>query len=158
MSDSVAIGFECLPLRSIVRWDSPWDASIQQRMLWSRIRNAVLLHGELNSYYLFDGACRFQLTNDPDIGLLRFAFEGTILTDAEDLRTRATFLSVELASHACDWLTGSALRWLEESVKWAVRVEFDEYLASGDLRRTAERLERLEAEQIANQGYLCMGL
>jgi hypothetical protein len=40
----------------------------------------------------------------------------------------------------------------------AVKIEFDRYIAAGDLQKTLERLERLEAEATAKRGFLGMGL
>jgi uncharacterized protein (UPF0335 family) len=43
-------------------------------------------------------------------------------------------------------------------VRQAVRVEFDRYIAAGDLRRTIDRIERCRAESDARGGFLGMGL
>ena len=40
----------------------------------------------------------------------------------------------------------------------AVRVEFDRDIHAGDLKRTIERLEKLDAESDAQGGFLGMGL
>ena len=158
MMPAVEITFDCLPLRSITRWDTPWDGGVQQKSLSNRIRRAVHQHGLLNTYYLHEGKCLFQLTNDPEIGAVEFSFEGTVLTDATDSRTRATFLETELVANSCDWLTAPVLRWLEETVTRAVLVEFNCYIASGDLHKAAERIERLESEVVTRGGFVSMGL
>ena len=144
MSNFVDISFDCLPLRSVPRFDSPLDDASPEAVEFARrLRQAVAKHGQFNSYYLYDAQCVFHLTNDDKIGMVAFTFEGTLLTDADDLRTRDCDLNVELAGEVCDWLTGDAVVWLTESVGHAVRVEFDRYIHAGDLQRTIQRLEKL---------------
>ena len=100
----------------------------------------------------------FHLTNDPQIGMVSFDFGGTVLTDPEDLKTVDCDLAVTLKGEVCDWLTADAVAWLAETVRQAVRVEFDRYISAGDLGRTIERMERLRAESNAHGGFLGMGL
>ena len=76
-----------------------------------------------------------------------FAFQGTVLTDAEDRKTIGSDLQIELESETCPWLTAEAVTWLKETVEQAVRIEFDRYIAAGDLQRTIDRLQRLEVER-----------
>ena len=101
---------------------------------------------------------RLPLTNDEKIGLVSFRFEGTVLTDGDDLRTLNCDLEIELSGEVCDWLTAAAVAWLKETVGHAVRIEFDRYIHAGDLQRTIERLEKLRAESDARGGFLGMGL
>jgi hypothetical protein len=154
----VDISFDCLPLRSIGRFDIPPDASPQQLALGQRIRRAAAKHGLHNTYYLCNGRCVFQLTNHQQLGMIEFAFEGTVATDADDQKTSQCDLAIELRREVCPWLTAPAVRWLTETVTEAVKVEFDRYIAAGDLRKTIERLDRLQAESDARGGFLGMGL
>jgi hypothetical protein len=90
--------------------------------------------------------------------MVAFAFAGTVLTDTEDVKTLKCDLAVELDHEVCEWLTAAAVAWLAETVRQAVRIEFDRYIAAGDLRRTIERIERCRAESDARGGFLGAGL
>jgi hypothetical protein len=154
----VQIEFECLPLRSLGRFDVPPDAPSEVEEFAERVRQAAAKHGTHNAYYLHDASCVFRLTNHEEIGMVEFAFEGTVLTDAEDLKTLQCDLDVRLVREVCDWLTSSAVAWLSDTVTHAVRVEFDRYIAAGDLQKTIQRMEQLAAESNARGGFLGMGL
>ena len=158
MSQYVDISFDCVPLRSVGRFDIPIDASPEVEALCERIRLAAEKHGLHNSYYLCRARCVFHLTNHPETGMVAFSFEGTVLTDSEDCKTLGCDLQVELDGEVCDWLTTSAVQWLRETVTHAVKVEFDRYIAAGDLRQTIAHMERLRAESDAGGGFLGMGL
>lgn len=158
MNSTVSISFECTPLRSVARWDSPPDATREQRLLIARIKEAARLHGLHNSFYLSDGVCEFRLTNALGLGAVAFRFEGTVLTDSHDRTARFTDLMVTLYEETCDWLTAAAVEWLKETVVRAVKAEFDRYIASGDLERTRQRLERIEAEMAESGGFVTMGI
>ena len=158
MNTPVAVSFECTPLRSIARWDVSPDVTPDQRADIARLRRAAERHGLHNSYYLSNGHCEFHLTNHPEVGLLAFRFEGTILTDPRDRRTRSLEISVELDAEVCDWLTPSAIEWFRETVVQAVRIEFDRYIDSGDPARASQRLERIEAEMVSGGGFVGMGV
>ena len=56
---------------------------------------AVAKHGQFNTYYLYNAQCVFHLTNDEKIGMIGFRFEGTVLTDSDDLKTLASDFDVE---------------------------------------------------------------
>jgi hypothetical protein len=154
----VAITFECTPLRSVPRLDIPLDASPGYRARLERMQRAVAAHGTRNAYYLTDGACTFRFTNDPESGWVRFAFEGTVLTDDADAKTIGSDLEVTIDLETCDWLTQPAVEWLKLSVKHAVEAEFDRFIAAGDLSRALERLAREQAASDAAGGYLGMNL
>jgi cytochrome P450 len=49
------------------------------------MQQAVARHGLRNPYYLMNGACTFSFTNDPATGWVRYAFQGTLITDDADL-------------------------------------------------------------------------
>ncbi len=154
----VDIQFDCLPLRSIPRTDIPWDAPPDARARYQRVLDAVAKHGLHNTYYLHDARCTFHMTNDAQVGGIEFTFEGTLLTDEEDCRTRGADLEIQLGCETCDWLNQAAVAWLTESVRRAVIVEFDRFIASGDLERTKQRIQRMQAASDASGGFLGMGL
>lgn len=158
MHNCVEITFDCLPLRSVGRFDVPIDAPPEYEALAERVRQAAGKHGLHNSYYLHNARCVFRLTSDPDFGVLEFRFHGTVLTDPDDQQTLRCDLHVELRRETCDWLTRPIVEWFAETVIRAVRVEFDRYIAAGDLEKTIERMERLQAESDAQGGFLGMGL
>ena len=158
MNRCVEITFDCLPLRSVGRFDIPVDASPEQQALGQRLRRAVEKHGVHNVYYLCNARCVFHLTSHDQIGMIEFAFEGSVLTDAEDRKTLECDLDVELRRDVCPWLTAPAVEWLRETVVEAVRVEFDRYVAAGDLEKTKLRMERIQAASDSHGGFLGMGL
>jgi hypothetical protein len=158
MSEFVEIEFDCLPLRSVGRMDIPIDASPKFRERCERIKHALETHGSHNTYYLYKAECTFHLTNQSDLGMIQFSFEGTVLTDDADRKTLRSDLHVELVRETCDWLTQPVARWLAESVSKAVEVEFDRYIAAGDLAQTVARIQQLQAQSDAQGGYVGMYL
>jgi hypothetical protein len=158
MSRWVDISFRCWPLRSVSRIDPPVDASSEVVALFARLRGAAQKHGFHNTYYLHDGKSVFHLTNDEQIGMLEFHFEGTLLTDTPDMKTLDCDLEVELAGEVCAWLVAPVVDWFAGTVREAVRVEFDRFIAAGDLRKTILRAQQLRAASDARGGFLGMGL
>lgn len=154
MSHWVEIAFDCVPLRSIQRLDIPLDASPKYRQKLERIKGAIERHGTHNTYYLHNARCVFHVTNSPDIGLLEFRFEGTVFTDEQDRQSQGTDLDVELIRETCQWLTEPVVKWFEQTVASAVQVEFNRYIAAGDLEKTRERLARMQAESEASGGFV----
>jgi len=154
----VEITFACLPLRSIARWDIPLDASPPYRAFCERVKSAADTHGTLNTYYLYNGRCTYHLTNRADRGMLEFRFEGTVFTDAEDRRTVRCELDSRLQHETCDWLSEPIVAWFRETVAHSVAVEFDRYIAVGDLEQTRLRIERLQAASDQAGGFLAMDL
>ena len=167
MAQNLEISFTCIPLRSVGRFDPPLDATEQQRSLWVQLHRALNTHGAHNAFFLCEGKCVFHFANHPTLAMVQFAFQGTVLTDAEDRTTIGSDLQVELESETCPWLTAEAVAWLKETVERAVRIEFDRYIAAGDLQRTIDRLRHLEAETDSegrisghgsvNHSWLCSG-
>jgi len=157
-SPVVAIRFDCTPLRSVRQIDVPADASPAYRSRLERVQRAVSQHGTRNTYYLTNGSCTFQFTNDAAVGWVRFVVEGTVLTNADDTQTVGSDLAIRLDKETCDWLTQPAVQWLTLSVKRAMEVEFDRYIAAGDLARAQERLNREQAASDASGGFLGMNL
>lgn len=154
----VEIEFDCLPLRTVGRMDVPVDASPRFAEFVMRVKQAIERHGTLNAYYLHRAHCTYHLTNHPQVGRIRLNFEGTVLTDRQDRTVRSTDLDVQLAEETCDWLTEPIVRWFSETVAHAVRVEFDRYIAAGDLSKAEERLKRLQLETEQTGGFMGMYL
>jgi hypothetical protein len=116
---AVTIEFDCTPLRSVPRLDIPLDASPGYRARLERFQQAIARHGTRNTYYLTNAACMFRLTNDPDSGWVRFAVEGTVITDDTDAKTVGSDLDIRLDTETCDWLTQPAVEWLaQRSMRW----------------------------------------
>jgi|SRR5690606_34398443 hypothetical protein len=158
MNRYVDITFDCLPLRTISRVDIPIDASPKYRARCERILKAMEAHGTFNTYYLYNARCVYHLTNHPEQGMLEFAFEGTVMTDASDRVTERSDLQVELIRETCDWLTEPIVAWFTESVRRAVQAEFDRYIAAGDLEQAVRRIERLQKESDQQGGFVGMYL
>lgn len=157
-SQFVEISFDCLPLRTIGRLDIPIDASPKYRERCERIKRAMETHGSHNTYFLYNARCVFHLTNQPELGLLDFRFEGTALTDPHDTETKSCDLDVRLERETCDWLTQPVVDWFAESVRHAVRAEFDRYIQAGDLAAAIQRMEKVQAQSDQHSGYLGMYL
>jgi hypothetical protein len=158
MSQFVEISFDCLPLRSVGRLDIPLDASPAYRDRCERTKGAIQKHGSHNSYFLYDASCVFHLTNQPDLGLLEFRFEGTVHTDPDDRRTVLADLEVTLVRETCDWLTEPVVAWFGETVSKAVVAEFDRYIAAGDLAQTVKRIAAIQAKADQAGGFLGMNV
>jgi len=154
----VEIEFDCLPLRSVGRLDVPIDASPRYREFCERVKAAYDKHGAHNAYYLHNAKCVFHLTNDPNLGMLEFRFEGVLLTDESDLHATHADLDVQLAGETCTWLTEPVVHWFQETVSRAVLAEFDRYIEAGDLEQTRQRIEKLQAASEEAGGFLGMYL
>ena len=140
----VEIEFDCLPLRSISRLDVPVDASPKYEQFVLRVKEAMSKHGTHNTYYLHRGTCVYRLTNDANRGEIVFSFEGTVLTGARDVQTRAVDIRVEILRETCEWLNEPMVEFLSESVRQALLVEFDRYIEAGDLEKTRQRIEQMQ--------------
>ncbi len=158
MGQWVDITFRCVPLRSIARLTPPVDEPNEVMEVFRRLRAAAEKHGFHNSYFLHDGRCLYHLTNHQQIGMLEFRFDGTVLTDTDDMKTLDCDLRVELAGEVCEWLTAAAIDWFADSVRAAVKVEFDRFIAAGDLDKAVQRLEELRTASDAQGGFLGLGL
>jgi hypothetical protein len=158
MNRFVEIAFDCLPLRSVGRLDIPLDASPKYRQRCERIKGALEQHGSHNSYFLYNASCVFHLTNQADLGTLEFAFEGTLLTDSQDRETAYADLTATLTRETCDWLTEPVVAWFRETVAKAVAIEFNRYIAAGDLEQTKQRIAALQANADQRGGFVGMYL
>lgn len=158
MNQWVELSFDCLPLRSIGRLDIPIDASPKFRQRCERIKQALDQHGTHNSYYLYNAGCTFHVTNHPELGMIQFRFEGTLLTDTEDQTSQSCDLQVDIQRETCDWLTEPVVQWFKETVPHAVLAEFDRYIEAGDLEQTKQRLEKIREASDESGGFLGMYL
>lgn len=158
MTAWVEVEFDCLPLRSVGRLDIPIDASPRYRQRCLDIKAAIKKHGSHNSYYLYNASATYHLTNEPELGMIQFRFEGTVLTDSSDVKTRGTDLTVELVRETCDWLSEPIVRWFTDTVGRSVTVEFDRYIQAGDLEKAQQRLDDLAAQSDQSDGFLGMHL
>ncbi|MFP6751762.1 MAG: hypothetical protein VB855_08805 [Pirellulaceae bacterium] len=158
MSGWVDIKFDCLPLRSVGRLEIPLDASPKYQQRCMKIKAAMEKHGSHNSYYIYNAQVTFRLTNAEEVGMLQYRFEGTVLTDAADEKSLRTDLHVDLLRETCDWLSEPIVQWFKETVSRTVAVEFDRYIAAGDLEKTRRRLEEIESQSDDQDGFMGMYL
>ncbi len=158
MNRWVDIRFDCMPLRSIGRLDIHIDASPRYRRRCEAIKEAMESHGTYNTYYLYNARCIYHLSNNDDVGMIEFRFEGTVLTDQADQKTERCDLEVELLRETCDWLTEPIVAWFIESTPRSVSVEFDRFIAAGDLQETVRRVERIQTESDEQGGFVGMYL
>lgn len=154
----VEIEFDCLPLRTVTRLDVPVDASPKYEQFVLRVKAAIEKHGTHNAYYLYAANCTFHLTNDPQNGMIRYVAEGVVLTDDTDQKSRACDFNIRLDRETCSWLTEPIVDFLAESVKHAMMTEFDRYILAGDLEKTRQRIEKLQADAEAAGGFIGMYL
>ena len=157
----VEIAFDCLPLRLIGRLDIPLDVSPVYRARYEQIAAAMEQYGPERTYYLYNAHCVFRLANSEIVGMVRFAFEGIVRTDASDLLTEHVELNSTLTSETCDGVPAEVEAWFTGRVSQAVAIEFDRFVAAGQLHRrtsdmgTLERLGRRGALGHARVSWLC---
>ena len=72
--------------------------------------------------------------------MLRFSFDGTVLTDRSDCKADRADLAVELTAETCGPMPPEVLAWFRRVVERAVLIEFDHFIAAGQSGRTRERL------------------
>jgi hypothetical protein len=140
MQPIVDIAFDCLPLRSVARVDVPLDASPAFRARCERLQQAIEAYSGENAYFLYNTSCTYRLANSDIDNMLRFAFDGTLLTDRSDCKADRADLNVVLTAETCGGVPPAALDWLRGIVRRAVLIEFDRFIAEGQL---AERLDEL---------------
>lgn len=157
MDTPVDIAFDCLPLRSVGRVDVPLDASPEFRARLEHLKRAIDTHGVANAYFLYNSRCIYRLANSDIEGMLRFSFEGTVLTDLSDAKANRADLAIQLVSETCGGVPAVALDWFCGAVERAVLVEFDRFIAAGHLAKRVDELERLT--QLADlSGFAGMNL
>jgi hypothetical protein len=149
MTPHIDIAFDCLPLRLVGRVDVPLDASPAFRARCEKLQHAIDVHGTQGSYFLYNTRCVFRLANSDIENMLRFSFEGTVLTDRSDCKAERADLSVELVANTCgEPPTPEVLAWFRRVIHQSVLIEFDHFISAG---RLAERVDRLGTlDSIAN--------
>jgi hypothetical protein len=130
---SVDIAFDCQPLRSIARLDVPLDASDRLRHRAGLIKGAVETYGAERTYYLYNARCVFRFANSEIDGLCRFEFEGVVRTDVGDRKCVDAQLEIRLVSETCGGVPEPVKAWLYDRVRQAVAIEFDRFIAAGQL-------------------------
>ena len=145
MEPLVDIEFDCLPLRSVGRVDVPLDASPAFRVRCERLKHAMDLHASENAYFLYNTQCTYHLANSEIANMLRFTFDGTVLTDRSDCKSERADLEVELAAETCGGVSSAAMEWFRGVVTRAVLVEFDRFIAAGHLAATVAELGSVDS-------------
>jgi hypothetical protein len=156
MEPNVDIAFDCLPLRSVGRVDVPIDASPAYRARCERLQRAMDAHGGENAYFLYNTRCVLRLANSNVENMLRFTFDGTILTDRSDCKALRADLEIRLTAETCGTVPADVLAWFRGVVQRAVLIEFDRFIAAGQL---AERVDYLaQVESVASLSDFAGGL
>jgi hypothetical protein len=140
----VEIAFACLPLRAVGRLDAPLDASPVYRARYERLIGALEKYGPERTYFLYDARCVFRLANSEIEGMIRLEFEGLVHTDASDMLTEQVEIDVTLASETCGGVPSEVLSWLNRRVEQAVAIEFDRFIAAGQLKERTTDLGQIE--------------
>lgn len=141
---SVDIAFDCLPLRSVGRLDVPIDASSVYRARQERLQTALETYGAQNTYFLYNARCILRFANSEVEGMARFQFEGILRTDAGDTLTEFIDLDMRLVGETCDGIPDEVVAWLEHRVQKAVAIEFDRFIAAGNLTACTDQIGQLE--------------
>jgi hypothetical protein len=131
MEPLVDIAFDCLPLRSVVRIDVPLDASRPFRARCQQLQRAIEAHGSENAYFLYNTRCVLRMANSDVINMVRFSFDGTVITDRSDRKAERADLTVRLTAETCGGLPADVLAWFRRVVEQAVLIEFDRFIAAG---------------------------
>ncbi len=143
MEPLVDIAFDCLPLRSVGRVDVPLDASPAFRSRCQQLQRAIDTHGTANAYYLYNTRCVLRLANSDVINMVRFSFDGTVITDLSDCKADRADLAVELMAETCGGLPADVLAWFRSVVERAVLIEFDHFIAAGSLAARVTQLGKV---------------
>jgi len=77
--------------------------------------------------------------------MLRFTFDGTVLTDRSDGQAERADLTIDLAAETCGGVPPAALEWLKWVVSKAILVEFDRFIAAGQLAQRLADLGQVES-------------
>ncbi len=141
MADTLDIAFDCLPLSLVGRAHAPLDATPTARKRVQRVVAAIDRHGRESAYFLDNARCVLRLANSDVEGMVRFAFWGTVITDASDTQVKHTDLSFELVAETCGGIPAEAREWLITVLSRAVAIEFERYVAAGHRDRDAESIQ-----------------
>ena len=145
MDPNVDIAFDCLPLRSVGRVDVPLDASPAFRARCEALQRAIDTHGIENAYFLYNTRCVFRLANSEVENMVRFKFDGTVLTDRSDCKADRADLAIELVAETCGTVPQDVLAWFRGVVGRAVLIEFDHFIAAGSLAARVNDLGQVES-------------
>ena len=145
MQPVVDIAFDCLPLRSVGRVDVPLDASPAFRARCERLQRAIDAYGAENAYFLYNTRCVYRLANSDIDNMLRFSFDGVLLTDRSDAKADRADLAIELRSETCGHITPEVLAWFRCVVERAVLIEFDHFIAAGRLEQRMKDLGQVDS-------------
>jgi hypothetical protein len=145
MQPKLDIAFDCLPLRSVGRLDAPLDASPALRARVQQLQRAIDAHGTENAYFLYNTRCVFRLANSEVENMLRFTFDGTVLTDRSDCKADRADLAIELAAETCGTIPPGVLAWFRGVVRRAVLIEFDHFIAAGSLAARVNDLAKVDS-------------
>jgi hypothetical protein len=140
MEPIVDIAFDCLPLRSIGRVDIPLDASPTLRARVQQLQKAIESHDTQHAYFLYNTRCIYRFANSDVDNMVRFSFDGTVVTDRSDRKADHADLAIELTAETCGGLPPDVLTWFRGVVKRAILIEFDHFIAAG---RLAQRVHQL---------------
>lgn len=127
---AIDIAFDCLPLRSVSRFDAPLDASDALRRRVEQMKAAIDALGSERTYFLYNTRCIFRFANSEVDGICRFEFEGAVQTDVGDRKCDRTLLDVRLVSETCGGVPADVAAWLAARVRQAVAIEFDRFIAA----------------------------
>lgn len=141
----VDIAFDCLPLRSVGRLDIPLDASESFRRRAEQMQLAIQTYGAERTYFLYNARCIFRFANSEIEGACRFEFEGIARTDAGDRTCEEVVLNVTLASETCGGVPAEVQGWLGQQVHRAVTVEFNRFIAAGQLASRSDELGEIDS-------------
>jgi hypothetical protein len=145
MQPVVDIAFDCLPLRSLPRVDIPLDASPAFRARCERLRKSLDGHDGENAYYLYNTRCTYRLANSDIDNMLRFSFDGTLVTDRSDCKADRAELDIVLTAETCGGVPPAAMDWLRGIVRRAVLIEFDRFIADGQLASRKRELGSVDS-------------
>ena len=145
MQPVVDIAFDCLPLRSLPRVDIPLDASPAFRARCERLRRALDAHAGENAYYLYNTRCTYRLANSDIDNMLRFSFDGTLVTDRSDCKADQADLDIVLTAETCGGVPPAAMDWLRGIVRRAVLIEFDRFIFDGQLAARKDELGSVDS-------------
>jgi hypothetical protein len=145
MQPYVDIAFDCLPLRSVGRLDVPLDASPALRARLGQLQRAIDVHGTENAYFLYNTRCVYRLANSDVENMLRFTFDGILVTDRSDCKADRADLAIELAAETCGTIPSDVLAWFRGVVRRAVLIEFDHFIAAGSLAARVSDLGKIES-------------
>jgi hypothetical protein len=145
MPPSVDIAFDCLPLRSVGRVDIPLDASPAYRARCELLLEAIDKYGAANTYFLYNTRCVYRLANSEIDNMLRFTFDGIIVTDRSDGRADRAELAVKLVSETCFRMPPEVLAWFSRVVEQAVLIEFNLFISAGQLAEHVQDLGQFDS-------------